>query len=166
MNDRINIIILLMTLGTFSAALDNILPFYVHDTLGYPVFYTGLVLASYGYLHFSRIPISGACWQTRLKLIGSLTWASSLVVLEMSLLWTPASAASFNVLSRNAGIALGTVTSGLCYTLFLNLGAEPALAAFYSLLVLVEISLVMLVISLKINSYPKTSLLKEFTSIF
>jgi len=59
-----------------------------------------------------------------------------------------ASAASINVLSRNAGIALGTVTSGLCYTLFLNVGSGPALAASYSLWVFVAISLVMLVINL------------------
>ena len=164
-----------------------ILPVYVHDSLGYPAFYAGLVLAAMA-VSILAVSYIGGLLADKIGTQLIINMGIILVILGMSLLgistylrldwplfpanvvlgmgigfFNPAnnkvvmvsvphnlgaSAASINVLLRNAGIALGTVTSGLCYTFFLNLVAEPALAAFYSLLVFVVISLLMLVISL------------------
>lgn len=164
-----------------------ILPVYVHDTLGYHAFYTGLVLATMA-VSILAVSYIGGLLADKIDTQRVINMGIIFVVLGMSLLgisaylrldwplypanvvlgmgigfFNPAnnkvvmvsvphnlgaSAASINVLLRNAGVALGTVTSGFCYTFFLNLVAEPALAAFYSLLVFVMISLLMLVISL------------------
>lgn len=168
-------------------AVGIIMPVYVHDTLGYPSLYTGLVLAAMA-LSIFAVSYIGGVLADRIGAQKIINAGIILVVLGVSLLglsaclrldwplfpanvvlgmgigfFNPANnkvvmvsvprnlgtgAAGINVLSRNAGIALGTVISGLGYTFFLNLGAEPALAAFYSLLVFIAASLLMLAANL------------------
>jgi MFS family permease len=57
-----------------------------------------------------------------------------------------ATAASINVLSRNAGIAVGTTVAGLSYALLIKMGCGTIMSAFYSLFLFVILSVIVLII--------------------
>lgn len=70
-----------------------------------------------------------------------------------------ATAASINVLLRNAGIAVGTTISGMSYGLFLTLSSKPAVSALLSISIFIAVSVLILAsnLSRKNNTIESTN---------
>lgn len=80
--------------------------------------------------------------------IGLFNPANNKIVMVSAPMRLSATAASINVLSRNAGIAIGTTAAGLSYTLFMKLGYGTIMSAFFCLFLFVLLSMIVLITQL------------------
>jgi MFS family permease len=77
--------------------------------------------------------------------IGFFNPANNKIVMVSVPMELSATAASINVLSRNAGIAIGTTVAGLCYALLMKMGCGTIMSAFYSLSLFIILSVIVLI---------------------
>jgi len=77
--------------------------------------------------------------------IGLFNPANNKIVMVSVPMRLSATAASINVLSRNAGIATGTTAAGLGYALFMKMGCGSIMSAFYSLSPFIMLSVIVLI---------------------
>jgi len=78
--------------------------------------------------------------------IGFFNPANNKIVMVSVPMKLSATAASINVLSRNAGIAAGTTVAGLFYALLMKIGYGTVMAAFYGLVLFIILSMVVLIV--------------------